>query len=140
MKSFSANTHIDAPPDAVWSVLVDGAAWPDWEPNTVRIDGRIGDGEKITIHTKLSDRAFPVKVTTFEPASRMVFEGGMALGLFKGVRTYVLVADDGGTRFEMDEVFSGLMSPLIERSIPDLQPAFDAFAAALKSRAEGAAS
>jgi hypothetical protein len=39
----------------------------------------------------------------------------------------------------MREEFSGLMAPLITRSIPDLQPAFDQFAADLKARAEAKA-
>jgi hypothetical protein len=33
-------------------------------------------------------------------------------------------------------VYSGLMAPLIVRSIPDLQPSFNTFAANLKRRAE----
>jgi hypothetical protein len=36
----------------------------------------------------------------------------------------------------MTEEFSGLMAPLITRSIPDLQPSFDEFARCLKSAAE----
>lgn len=60
----------------------------------------------------------------------------MPLGLFKGERTYTLTLADGGTRFEMREIYSGLLAPLITRSIPDLQPAFDEFAASLKQRAE----
>jgi hypothetical protein len=39
----------------------------------------------------------------------------------------------------MREEFSGLLAPLIARSIPDLQPAFDRFAADLKRRTERAA-
>jgi hypothetical protein len=67
----------------------------------------------------------------------MVWTGGMPLGLFKGERTFTLTPrDDGAVEFAMREVFSGLFSPMIERSIPDLQPAFDEFAAALKKKAE----
>jgi hypothetical protein len=36
----------------------------------------------------------------------------------------------------MQERFTGLLAPLIGRSIPDLQPSFDAFAADLKRWAE----
>ena len=36
----------------------------------------------------------------------------------------------------MREVFTGLMAPLITKSIPDMQPVFDQFAADLKRRAE----
>jgi hypothetical protein len=36
----------------------------------------------------------------------------------------------------MEETYRGPLAPLITRSIPDLQPAFDTFAADLKRRAE----
>lgn len=36
----------------------------------------------------------------------------------------------------MREEFSGLLSPLIERSIPDLNPSFEAFAKGLQALAE----
>jgi hypothetical protein len=36
----------------------------------------------------------------------------------------------------MAEEYSGLLAPLISRSIPDLQPAFNAFASDLKTFAE----
>jgi hypothetical protein len=60
----------------------------------------------------------------------------MPLGLFKAERTFTLTPEGDALKFEMREVFSGLLSPLIERSLPDLQPAFDEFALALKQRAE----
>lgn len=58
------------------------------------------------------------------------------MGLFKGIRTYSLTPRDGGVEFSMTEEFSGLMAPLITRSIPDMQPAFEEFAGCLKRRAE----
>ena len=42
----------------------------------------------------------------------------------------------GGVEFVMREAFTGMMAPLIAKSIPDMQPAFDEFAAALKRRCE----
>jgi hypothetical protein len=67
----------------------------------------------------------------------MVWTGGMPLGLFTGTRTFTLTPQpDGSVAFAMSEEFSGLLAPLITRSIPDLQPAFDAFAGDLKRHAE----
>jgi hypothetical protein len=61
----------------------------------------------------------------------------MPLGLFTGTRTFELrPAADGVVEFTMTESYSGLVAPLITKSIPDLQPAFDEFAACLKARAE----
>jgi hypothetical protein len=53
------------------------------------------------------------------------------------VRTYAIVPEDGGrTRFTMREEYTGPLLPLVWRTIPDLQPSFDKFAAGLKARAE----
>jgi hypothetical protein len=63
----------------------------------------------------------------------------MPLGLFKGMRTFSLSPQSGGTtKFTMREEFSGPLLPLIWRSMPDLGPSFDQFANGLKQRAENA--
>jgi hypothetical protein len=78
-------------------------------------------------------------VTEFVPGKKMVWSGGMPLGLFKGVRTFSLTPDgNGGTRFHVREEYTGPLLPMIWRSIPDLAPSFNQFASGLKSRAEGA--
>ena len=133
---FRATTVIDAPPEVVWGILTDAEGWPAWEPNVTRIEGRIAPGERITVRTRLSDRAFPATVEAFAPSERMVWASGMPLGLFRGARTFTLEPVGGGTRVTTHERFSGLLLPLIGRTIPDLQPAFDQFAAALKAEAE----
>ena len=71
-----------------------------------------------------------------EPARRLVLTGGMPLGLFKGVRTYTLTPEGTGTRFHMREEFSGPLLNIIWKSMPDLQPSFDEFAAGLKAKVE----
>jgi hypothetical protein len=61
----------------------------------------------------------------------------MPFGLFRGVRDYVLSPDaSGGTAFHMREEYSGLLSGLIWRSIPDLGPSVDRFTQGLKARVE----
>jgi hypothetical protein len=62
----------------------------------------------------------------------------MPLGLFKGVRTYRLSPhEDGTTGFAMREEYTGPLTNMIWKSIPDLQPSFDQFAKGLKAKAEG---
>jgi uncharacterized protein YndB with AHSA1/START domain len=138
MKSFATTITIGAPCETVWALLADVAAYPAWNSTVERIDGRVALGENVTVHPKASaGRAFPVRVSALEPPSRMVWTGGMPLGLFTGTRTYTLKPAPGdGSVFVMREVFAGLLAGLITRSIPDLQPAFDAFAADLKRAAE----
>ncbi len=92
----------------------------------------------ITAYNKINPkRAFPAKVTEFVPGKRMVWTGGMPLGLFKGVRTFSLAPrGDGTIDFTLREDYSGLLLPLIGGSIPDLTPSFNDFVAGLKARAE----
>jgi hypothetical protein len=67
---------------------------------------------------------------------RMTWTGGFA-PLFKGVRTFELTPQPGGsTIFVMQERFSGLMLPIVGHSLPDFGPVFECYAADLKHEAE----
>ena len=138
MKTFESTITIHAAPETIWTILTDAPAYPQWNPTVDKVEGTIEHGKKIKVFAKISPgRAFPVKVSEFRPGEKMVWSSGMPLGLFKGERTFTLTPGaDGSVEFAMREVFSGLMSPLIERSIPDLKPEFDRFADALKRKAE----
>ena len=141
MKSYEAEAAIKASPERIWAILTDAAGFGEWDSGVVRVDGRIALGEKITVISKVNPgRAFPVKVVELVPNQKMVWSGGMPLGLFKGVRTYALARQaDGTTKFTMREEYTGLMLPMIWRSIPDLGPSFQQFASGLKRKAEGSA-
>lgn len=137
MKFYETAQTIDAPPDAVWDVLVDGPGFVQWESGIVKFDGQIAPGNKVKLFSEVSPgRAFPLKVAEMDKPRRLVFKGGMPLGLFKGERTYTLQPDGSGTRFHMREEFSGPLLNMIWKSMPDLQPSFDKFAAGLKAEAE----
>jgi len=140
MKEFEASTTIAATPERVWEILVDGAAYPEFDPSCERVEGEIALGNKIKVFSHLSPgRAFPVKVVEMDPARRMTWQGGMPLGLFKGVRTFNLAPrPDGQVEFRLHEVFSGPMLPLIAGSLPDMNEAFQGFCDGLKARAEAA--
>jgi uncharacterized protein YndB with AHSA1/START domain len=140
MKFYEATSSIAASPEDVWAVLTDGAGWSSWDSGVDGVDGRIAAGETIRIRSKVAPgRAFPVKVMTFEPGRRLVFSGGMPLGLFKGVRTYTLTPDGSGTRFHMREEYTGPLLGMMWRSMPDLGPSFTRFVDGLKRRVEAGA-
>jgi hypothetical protein len=135
--AFESSADIAAAPEAVWAVLADPGSWPEWDSGVAGVEGRAEKGSKLKLTTEANPgKAWPLKVAEVEPPRRLVFTGGMPLGLFKGERTYVLEPGGTGTRFRMREQFTGPLAPLIGRSIPDLQPSFDQFAAGLKARAE----
>ena len=143
MKTFEASSVIRAPAHVIWSILMDSPRWTEWDPSLERIEGTIAPGQTLKVFSKLSPgRAFPLRVQRLETDRGMTWRGGMPLPfLFKGERTFDLVpAGDGSVEFRLREVFTGLLSPMIERSLPDMQPAFEGFVAGLKRRAEAAAS
>lgn len=136
-RAYEAEADINASPETIWELLVDAPNYASWNPSVEKIEGAIRPGETIKVFVKVNPgRAFPVKVTTFERPSRMVWSGGMPLGLFKGVRTYTLTPSSTATHFTMKEVYSGPLLGMIWGSIPDLGPSFQEFTSGLKARAE----
>ena len=138
MKFYEASATINAAPDAIWAILTDASSYTSWENGVVRVEGRIAPDETIKVVSEANpERTFPVKVTAFEPARRMVWSGGMPLGVFRGVRTFSLEpGSNGTTRFKVREEYTGPLLGMIWKSIPDLGPSFDKFAEGLKRHAE----
>jgi len=137
MKYYESTQTIEASPEEVWAVLSDGPGFVDWDSGIVKFEGTIALGNKIKLFSEVSPgRAFPLKVDTMDSARKLVFKGGMPLGLFKGVRTYTLTPEGSGTKFHMREEFSGPLLNMIWRSMPDLQPSFEKFANGLKTKVE----
>ena len=141
MRFYEATSRIAGDPEAVWSVLADGDAWPTWNSGVTAVEGQIEPGSKIVIRSEVAPgRAFPVKVTGYDRPRRITFTGGMPLGLFKGVRTYELAPDGNeATTFHLREEYTGPLAGLIWRTIPDLGPSFTTFADGLKRRVEAGA-
>lgn len=137
MRSFRTSITIHSSAETVWNILTDASTWTRWNTTVERIEGKIAPGQTVKVYPKISPKqAFPVKVTEFSAPHRMVWSGGMPFGLFVGKRTFTLEPAGNGVRFTMEEVFSGPLSGLIGKSIPDMQPVFAEFAAALKTHSE----
>jgi hypothetical protein len=138
MRAYDATATIAASPEAIWAILTDGQNYTAWDSGVERVEGRIAPGELIKVFSKVNPgRAFPVRVSEFVPGQKMVWSGGMPLGLFKGVRTFTLSPQgSGATTFTMREEYTGPLAPMFWRTIPDLGPSFQQFAMGLKSQAE----
>lgn len=134
----STTIRIEAPPARVWELLTDPAWWNRADNGVVRVDGRIKQGEKIELVSELQPkRGFKLNVAELAEPRRMAWTGGMPLGLCTGVRSFVIEpAGDSGCTFTMAEDFTGPLSPLVVRSLPDFQASFDGFAQALKADSE----
>lgn len=140
MKIVEVSRTINAPPSTVWSFLSDPQALVDADTGIERIDGQFVQGQNFVLRADITSRDFKIMVSEFDPDKLMVWESGMPLGLFRGVRRFSLEAGGTSTYFEMREEFTGLLLPLIWKTMPNLQTSFDRFADALQELAENAAS
>jgi hypothetical protein len=134
----SIRCDIAATPDRIWAFLTDAAGFPNWNSTVTSLKGNIALGQKLELKVRLDPkRVFTPKVTKLEENRAMEWSDGMA-PMFKGIRHFALTPKGNGmTEFQMTEVFSGLMLPMIKGSLPDFRPAFEAYAADLKRAAEG---
>jgi uncharacterized protein YndB with AHSA1/START domain len=130
-------TTIQAPPEKIWKLLTDAAAFPTWNSTVTSLEGEIAEGQTLKLKVPTAPKqVFKPKVSRVEAARSMTWSDGMA-PMFKGVRTFTLTPNaDGSTVFSMKEEFSGLMLPMIKRSLPDFAPVFETYAEDLKRAAE----
>lgn len=137
----STTIDVEATPQAVWDVLVDFPAYPEWNPFMDSIEGTAEVGRRLTVH--LAGRGG--RGTTFRPTV-LVATPGKELrwigklgpgGLFDGVHSFVLTANhDGTTRLVHIERFTGILVALFKGATAKSHAGFEAFNEALKSRVE----
>lgn len=137
MRVVKVSRMISSSADAVWDILTDRQRLVAESFGIVELEGAFGLGEKIKLRSEVApDRAFDLVISEFDPTKQMVWRGGLPLGLFVGERKFTLESHGLKTEFHMREKFSGILSPLIFKSMPNLQPSFEKFASTLKSLAE----
>jgi hypothetical protein len=137
MRFFEIRRTILAPPEKIWAILTDPAQLMQGF-GIQRIVGQITLGGRIKLWSDAAPgRPFPLRVIEMTKPRRMVWQGGMPLGLFTGTRVYSLaVLTEGQTDFTMREDYTGLLAPMIFPKLPDLNPSFRSFADGLQKAAE----
>ena len=141
MKTLHTEIDIDAPPEAVWRVLADFDRYGEWNPFIPRLEGTPAPGSRLTVRlTPPGGRAMTFRPTVLavEPERAFRWKGRLFVpGLFDGEHAFQLEPRDGGTRFIHSEQFSGLLVPLLARSLDThTRSGFEAMNEALKARAE----
>ena len=130
----STTVQIDASAEHVWQLITDPDWWNRADNGVVRVSGSIDQGQKIELVSELQPkRGFTLEVAEMRAPQRMTWTGGMPLRLCTGRRTFVIEPrDDHSCSFTMAEDFTGPLSALVIRSLPDFQASFDGFAQALR--------
>ena len=141
MKELHSHIEIDAPPQEVWRVLVDLERYHEWNPFIVEARGVVEQGARLglVMHPP-GGRAVTLKPAVTEVRPREVFEwwGHLVVrGLFDGRHRFELEPTQGGTRVAQTETFTGILVPLLRRSLDTHTAAgFQVMNDALKARVE----
>ncbi len=122
---------IAASAEHIWSILTNGAAYPEWTSTVLSIEGSIVQGGRLVLRSSLDPkRRFQLTVKEFQPPTRLVWGDPM------GRRTYELKPIGAKTTFIMHERIGGPLFPLFARMIPSFDESFDRFAQDLKRKSE----
>lgn|SRR5690348_6795142 len=131
---------IQVPPAKVWAVLTDFAAYPEWNPFIVSIEGRAEWGERLTVCIHAGDRRHVFKPVVLQATAptRLRWLGRLGMpGIFDGEHGFELRAEGSGTRLLQTESFQGFLMPLLWRTVgPMTHAGFEAMNRALKERVE----
>lgn len=134
---YSVSRTICAPAETIWDLLTDASGYRAWNKAILSIAGTIALGSTIKLVSVVNPkRAFKLTVVSMDAPRQMIWADGMPLGLFKGTRTYLIESVGATSTFSMTEEFTGLLAPLITKSIPDMTDSFNIFADGLKVAAE----
>jgi hypothetical protein len=137
--AFAVTRSIDAPAATIWNLLTDLGAQSKWNSTLTSIEGKVALGERVSFRVPdAPGQTFSPKVVSYVEPESMVWRLNR-WPLLVGERTYRLSpGPDGSTDFTIDEVFQGLLLPLIAKSMPDFGAMFERTAADLKTAAEAA--
>ena len=132
---------INADRQAVWDVLTDFPAYPEWNPFMDRIEGTAEVGRRLVVH--LAGRGgrgttFRPTVLVATPGEELRWIGKLGPGgLFDGVHSFVLTAKpDGTTLLTHGERFTGILVALLKGATANSHTGFEAFNEALRRRVE----
>jgi hypothetical protein len=138
--AIAVTKSIEAPNTLVWNLLTDLSAQSKWNSTLTSIEGEIALGERVSFKVpEAPGQTFSPKVISYDAPRSMVWRLNR-WPLLVSERTYRLTAGPhGSTELALDEVFRGLLLPLIAKSLPDFGAMFERSASDLKAAAEAAA-
>lgn len=137
--------RVGAPPERVWAVLADFAAYPAWNPLVASAEGRAEPGAPLALLVRpLGPGPLPAvpvraRVARAEPGVELAWEGELAGPLLTFRHAFRLVRlEGGGTFVDHHERFAGALAPSMAAAVPLLRRSYRRWDEALRARAEGA--
>lgn len=141
-KTIVTEIDIDAPPQRVWQVLSNLAAYREWNPFILEATGEAAVGSHLTLRMQpVVGREMTLRPTVIDvrDGERLRWLGHLGVpGILDANHCFELTArDGGGTRLVQHERFSGLLVPFVSGTVDrGTRPAFVLMNEALKRRVE----
>jgi hypothetical protein len=141
MRELRREIEIEAPPERVWAVVTNFAAYPEWNPFIRSISGDVREGARLEVRIEPPG----ARAMTFKPTVRSVdvnrelrWLGRLLVpGVFDGEHSLrIEPLEVGRSRFVQSERFSGLLVGLVKGTLAKTEAGFERMNAALKARAE----
>jgi hypothetical protein len=141
MREISTSIQIRAPADRVWSLLIDFASYPSWNPFIREIQGDPLTGHRLKVRMGEeggSEMTFRPRVLVSQPGQELRWLGRLGIpGLFDGEHRFVIAPSEGGVTFTQSETFRGLLVPLLWKRLDrGTRPMFSRMNEVLRTRAE----
>lgn len=117
MKGLHSRIVIAAPPEAIWTALIDAGAHAAWNGDVDRIEGNVRPGARLRVRsTTRPERALTVSVTFADEPRILELTHRRRLGLHRTIVTVELVPRrDGSTSADFRQEYRGALAALRRR-------------------------
>ena len=142
MKEVRSEIEINSYPESVWRILIDFAAYDQWNPFINKIIGPPTEGSKIDIYIETpsgKNRKYSPRITKVEEGHELRWFGKSSLPGFLNAEHIFTIEElqPERVRFIQSELFDGLLTRVFGKGIDtDIRQGFQDMNDALKKRAE----
>ncbi len=135
----TTSIEIDAPAEAVWDVLSDTDAYPDWNPFIRSFEGELVEGARVAVRIEPPGgrgMSFKPRLLAVEPGRELRWIGHVLIpGLFDGEHRFLIEPlGEGRSRFTQSESFSGLLVRALAGTLDAAEQGFGDMNGALQTK------
>jgi hypothetical protein len=142
VKEVRSEIEINSYPESVWRILIDFAAYDQWNPFINKIIGAPTEGSKIDIYIETpsgKNRKYSPRITRVEEGRELRWFGKSSLPGFLNAEHIFIIEElqPERVRFIQRELFDGLLTRVFGKGVDtDIRQGFQDMNDALKKRAE----
>lgn len=142
MKEVRSEIEINSYPESIWRILIDFAAYDQWNPFINKIIGAPTEGSKIDLYIETpggKNRKYSPRITKVEEGRELRWFGKSSLPGFLNAEHIFTIEElqPERVRFIQRELFDGLLTRVFGKGVDtDIRQGFQDMNDALKKRAE----